>query len=115
MKPFYSILVIVAFLSVGCDQRPDELEQKSFQLTNGLTITGVSNLFSGFPTVAVDENGQFTPAKTTRCFQTNQPCAKTLMYKPKKVPGNDPLWFEWCEIWFDTNGVIVAYEYQIGD
>jgi hypothetical protein len=115
MKLFYSILLIVAFSNIGCSHRPDELEQKSFQLTNGLNIASVSNLFSGFPQGEVKEIGSFTPIKATKWFQTNQTCVKKLIYKPKKNPGNDPLWSEWSEIWFDTNGIIVGYEYQIGD
>lgn len=115
MKPFYYFLLILAVLILGCNYRPDELEQKSFHLTNGLNIAGVSNVFSGFPVVASDESNLFIPTMATRFFQTNQACMKSLMYKPKKNPGNDPLWTEWCEIWFDTNGIIIGYRYQIGD
>lgn len=113
MKPYCCILLIVSFVTCGCDDyRPDELERKSFLLTNGLSKAAVSNIFSGFPAETNEKNG-FVPPDITKRFQTNQISGSYIMYLPKEE--HAPLWIEWCQIWFDTNGIIIGYWYVIGN
>lgn len=114
MKSFCCIF-IVAFVIVGlsaCTKRPNDFEQKTFLLTNGLTKTAVSNIFVGFPVTSYEEEG-FVSLDVTKRFQTNETSKGWIMYSQKR--GFDPLWTEFCWVWFDADGIIIAYKYQLGD
>lgn len=115
MKWYYNVLLGLALLSSGCSSQPDELEQKALLLTNGMSKTAVSNLFSGFPVIAAGKgSSMYDP---TTLFQTNQPSASWISYsiKPRTNFFSDPLWRELCEIRFDTNDIIIGHDYHKGD
>ena len=104
------MFVILVVLCSGCRHYETPLEKVSDSLHGGMTETNVDGLFKGFeikePQVF---SGQLTGRRLT-LFQTNVTYGKMVHYEPKMTGSLfEPV--ETCIVYFDTNGVIVGYEY----
>ena len=108
------VFAMAGVLVAGC-YRPDELERTANRLTGNMDKTSVSNLFRNFNVLSSSEGMSFEPYGPTKLFQTNKWCSSSIAFQLKQNPGGDPLWHELCDVWFDTNGVIVGYRYEVGD
>jgi len=100
------ITLLISFLLLGCDGRPYELEQRGILLKSGMTKTEVKAMFADFP-LRRETNMVGEVQFKTRQFTTNSGFASLLLYFPKGVT-DDSL----CVL-FDTNDVIVAYNYDL--
>ena len=95
-------------LLVGCIKRMTPLEEASQKLTAGMTRNEVAAVFSGFSFAGRGDREVFAP---TKVYQSGVKSGETITFKPRDgvfSPAED------CNVFFDTNGIIIAYRYSKG-
>lgn len=103
-----ALMVVLAFL--GCR---GPLRRDAERLYPGMTMGDVSGIFSQY---AVSSSGTGDVASfqfATRLFQTNTACAFWITYAPKNKGVFSV--FEVCDVFFDTNQIIIGYKYDLPD
>ena len=103
------MLAAISFYVGGCGGRTN-LERASGQLKQGMDSASVRAVFADFPhsNYATDSVEVLFPTKR---FQKDSRAAAHMRFDSNEevfLFGRLP---EWCTVYFDTNGVIVAYQY----
>jgi len=109
MRSFVFILAAASFFICGCGGRTN-LERASKQLKQGMDRGRVRAVFSGFR-LSDDKTNAVDILSPTKRFRKD-PCGASIMQfdTNQRVALLGPL-PEWCTVYFDTNGVIIAYKY----
>jgi hypothetical protein len=74
-----------------------------------MTKNEVKAIFTDYP-VLVETNEVKQVVGETKIYGTNRTCGSWIMFDHKRT------WSalsDWCVIYFDTNNVIIAYEYLL--
>ena len=106
------VLMIAAICIAGCGGRPTKLERTASGLKPGMTKQEVVLVFSGF-TVRERTNKLTAIQGETKLYGTNRMFASKLMFGPRFTFTGSLI--EQCEVYFDTNDVIVAHSYEFMD
>ncbi len=111
-----SIALVLVLTVLACRPVPDtELHRQALQLKAGMTLTTVEEMFRHFGRSQTTEfKGKPGDAKSVQdpavIFLPEVAEGSKISYWPKESKFFAP-WFEYCEVYFGTNEVIVGYRY----
>ena len=111
---WFATALLLGFAGCG-GSHETALGKTARQLHTGMTRQGVDSLLSDFnPSEGTGFEGwrvgKPKPGDPMVYFQTNVDRGTRVSYWPRSLGVFDS--FECCYVYFDTNGVIVAYEYS---
>ena len=102
-----SLASLVAAVALGCSERPPVLEPYALRLAPGMMTDDVARLFADFRLMN-SGTGAADVALATVLFQPESVSAQYLTYAG---PFRRFEIVETCCVYFDTNSVIVGYQY----
>jgi hypothetical protein len=107
MKHKFLLVLLTLLMICGCG-RPTKLEQTVSKLQPGMNKGEVKQLFTSFH-LSGETNLIAHDINATKFYSTNRDCASTVVY------GGSATWLEMCALYFDTNDVLIAHYYNLGD
>jgi hypothetical protein len=107
MKPKILLVLLTLLMICGCG-RPTKLEQTVSKLQPGMNKIEVKQLFTSFH-LSGETNLVAHDINATNFYSTNKDCAYMIVY------GGSATALEMCALYFDTNDVLVAHYYNLGD
>jgi hypothetical protein len=102
-------LIVALSLVAGCGGRTN-LERASNHLKQGMSSSDVRAVFQDFKLLE-DVTNSIEVISPTKSFQSRRFAASVMQFDTnQRAPliGRLP---EWCTVYFDTNGVIIAFKY----
>jgi len=104
----WNLLVLLMLLLIcGCGKPHTKLEQTTLRLKSGMNKPEVKQLFVGFGLSETNQVLKIELAKNTRSFGTNNMSHSSIVFTPKGFFSH----YEYCSIHFDSNDVIICYDY----
>ena len=85
------------------------MERTAFLLKEGMNKTEVKATFAGYP-ILNETNEVMRVEDETKMFGTNRICCSRILFNHKQTWGSLS---DYCVVYFDTNDVIIAYEYTL--
>lgn len=103
-----TLMIVLAFL--GCR---GPLRRDAERLHPGMTMGDVAGIFSQHPVSSFGTGDVASFQFATRLFQTNTASAFWISYASKNSGAFSV--FEVCDVFFDTNKIIIGYKYDLPD
>jgi hypothetical protein len=113
MQRYNWIAALLVLLTLGCRPEASPLKRTTLQLRPALSKENVASLFSDYRVVlAGDERRSAREIGQITLFKPDNVLSSFVTYAP--IPGKNDLGYqEECTVWFNTNQVLVAFQYRI--